>query len=238
MSNQENLVLLHGWAMHSRIWGDFSEQLALHYRVTLVGLKSFENLDVISNEIVAQLDNEPFYLLGWSLGGALALNIAEKYSNQVQCVILLSANPCFVETENWHGMPIETFNAFSNQLENNPSQTLQRFLSLQCQGVPKFLKELKFRFLLKDAPELHDLQSSLMLLKTCDLRTTISKLTCPLLAILSDNDSLIPVEIGEKMQLLQPNLQLTILKNAGHIPFITQPENCLNVINTFLANSR
>jgi pimeloyl-[acyl-carrier protein] methyl ester esterase len=70
----------------------------------------------------------------------------------------------------------------------------------------------------------------LTLLKTSDLRAVLMNLKCPISAILSDNDALIPVEIGAQMQMLQPNLQLTILKNATHIPFITQPENCLNAI--------
>jgi pimeloyl-[acyl-carrier protein] methyl ester esterase len=226
----KHLVLLHGWAGHSGLWGDFTTQLSQHYRVTLIDLPWRDSLKEISDEIVAELDDEPFYLLGWSLGGTVALDIAARYANCVQGVILMAANPCFVSKENWNGMPVKTFDAFAEQLHANPTVTLQRFLMLQLQGSPTFLKEVKRRFSLKPLPELADLETSLSLLKTSDLRMILAELKCPVVAILSDNDALIPVEVGQQMQALQPNLQLIILKNATHIPFVIQPENCLNAI--------
>ncbi len=227
----KHLVLLHGWAMHSEMWGDFATQLSQHYRVTSVDLPSRDNLNDIADAIVAELNDEPFYILGWSFGGTVALKIAERFPNQVQGLILMAANPCFVAKENWSGMPQKTFNTFAEQFHANPATTLQRFLNLQLQGFPTFLKDVKRRFSsAKHIPKLADLETSLMLLKTSDLRNVLKKLTCPITAILSDNDALIPIQIGEKMQALQPNLQLITLKNATHIPFITQPENCLDAI--------
>ncbi len=234
----KHLVLLHGWAMHSGLWGDFAAQLSPHYRVTLIDLPWHDNLEAISDEIVATLDDEPFYVLGWSLGGTVALDIAARYSNRVQGVILMAANPCFVAQKNWAGMPVETFDAFTEQLHANPVTTLQRFLALQLQGSLAFLKDVKARFALKPAPELSDLETSLTLLKTSDLRAFLTNLKCPIAAILSDNDALIPVEVGQQMQTLQPNLHLTVLKNATHIPFVTQSKNCLNAIHAFLDGIR
>ena len=228
------MILLHGWAMHSGLWGNFAAQLSQHYRVTLVDLPWRDNLAEISDTVVADLDDEPFYLLGWSLGGIVALDITARYSNRIQGLILLATNPCFVEKENWVGMPVETFNAFSEQLHANPATTLQRFLALQLQGSHTFLKEVKARFSLKPVPELSDLETSLALLKISDLRAALIDLNCPIMAILSDDDAITPVAIGEQMEMFQPNLQLIILKNATHIPFITQPENCLNSIHNFL----
>ena len=237
----KHLVLLHGWAAHSGFWGDFATQLSLHYRVTLIDLPWRDNLVEISDAVIAELDDEPFYLLGWSFGGTAALDMAARYSNRVKGVILLAANPCFVAKENWAGMSVETFHAFSEQLHANTAATLARFLALQCQGVPNasaFLKNIKACSATKITPELSELEASLALLKTSDLRSVFANLTCPIAAILSDNDALIPVAIGESMQALQPNLQLTVLQNAGHIPFITQPENCLNAIHAFLNGIR
>ncbi len=237
----KHLVLLHGWAAHSGFWGDFATQLSLHYRVTLIDLPWRDNLVEISDAVIAELDDEPFYLLGWSFGGTAALDMAARYSNRVKGVILLAANPCFVAKENWAGMSVETFHAFSEQLHANTAATLARFLALQCQGVPNasaFLKNIKACSATKITPELSELEASLALLKTSDLRSVFANLTCPIAAILSDNDTLIPVSIGESMQTLQPNLQLTVLQNAGHIPFITQPENCLNAIHAFFNGIR
>jgi pimeloyl-[acyl-carrier protein] methyl ester esterase len=224
----KHLVLLHGWAMHSGMWGNFAQQLSQHYRVTLIDLLSHDNLDSIVEAVITELDDEPFYLLGWSFGGTVALQMTANFPNRIKGLILMAANPCFVAKENWAGMPIETFNTFSENFHVNSTATLQKFLSLQLQGSPTFLKETKRLFSSKDPAD--NLEISLNLLKTSDLRDILKNLTCSLTAILSDNDALIPVEIGEKMQALQPNLKTVILKNATHIPFITQPENCLNAI--------
>jgi malonyl-CoA O-methyltransferase len=220
--------------MHSGMWGDFAVQLSQHYRVTLIDLPKCETLSQMSDKIVGELGEEPFYLLGWSLGGTVALDIATRYSSHVQGVILFAANPCFVQQNDWAGMSLETFNNFAEQLHENSVATLQRFLALQIQGLPKLLKEIRARFTLQETPKLQELEASLQLLKKHDLREDLANLTCPILAILSDNDGLIPVEIGAKMQALQPNLQLVILENAGHIPFISQPELCLKAVIDFL----
>ncbi|MDD2863279.1 MAG: malonyl-ACP O-methyltransferase BioC [Methylococcales bacterium] len=234
MNKQIHFVLLHGWAMHSGMWGSFAQQLSANYRVTLIDLPHHENLAQISDEIIAGLDSQPFYVIGWSLGGAIALDMATRYSNRVQGVILLAANPCFVEQTDWAGMPLETFDAFATQLHANSTVTLQRFLALQLQGLPQFLKEVKARFALHIQSDTPILETSLQLLKKNDLRENLKNLTCPIAAILSDNDALIPVFVGEQMQALQPHLQLTILEKAGHIPFITQPTLCLNAIHAFV----
>ncbi len=233
----KHLVLLHGWAGHSGMWGDFAIQLSQHYRVTLIDLPWRDDLKAVSDAIVAELDDEPFYLVGWSLGGKVALDIAARYTNRVQGLILITTNPHFIATKNWSGMALETFNAFSEQLHANPTATLQRFLALQLQGSSTFLKEVKARFATKSPPELSDLEASLTLLKNSDLRPNLEKLDCPIMVILSDNDAIVPVEIADQMQRLKPDLHRTILKNAGHIPFITQPENCLNAIHFFLNSS-
>ena len=220
------------------MWGDFAEQLSQHYRVTLINLPLRDNLDAIADAIVAELDGEPFYLLGWSFGGTVALKMAERYTNRVQGLILLASNPCFAETESWIGTPVATLNTFAQQLHDNPSKMLQRFLTLQVQGLPKFLKEVKARFKLESEPKLANLETSFALLQNSDLRLILKNLTCSVAAILSDNDALVPIAVHEQLQTLKPDLNITILKNAGHIPFVTQPENCLNTIHAFFDGIR
>lgn len=232
--SKKKLILLHGWAMHSAIWGDFAQNLAQNYEVIALDLPLCETLNEISDEIIAQLPKEKFYLLGWSFGGTVALNIAQRYANRVQGIILIAANPCFVASGNWAGMPLETFENFALQFHENPTATLQRFLALQTQGAPKFLKELKNRFNQKTISDFSKLEISLALLKNSDLRTAFKNLTCETLVILSDNDALIPIQVATKLQTLKPDLRIHVLNEASHIPFITQSQNCLTAIHTFL----
>ena len=239
---KERLVLLPGWGMHSGVWGDFAELLSQYFTLTLIDhLPSLNNIDAVGDEIIELLDEEPFYLLGWSLGGNVALNIAWRYPERVRGLILLATNPCFVANETWTGMPLAMFRAFTQQVHLNASATLQGFLMLQCQGVTnshEYLETLKARFASKEMLPLNALVQNLALLEKVDLRDVLTALACPVVAILSDNDALVPVTIGQVMQTLQPNLQLHIIEKAGHIPFMVQTEVCVNIICAFIDGIR
>ncbi len=239
---KERLVLLPGWGMHSGVWGDFAELLSQYFTLTLIDhLPSLDNIEAVGDEIIELLDDEPFYLLGWSLGGNVALNIAWRYPERVRGLILLATNPCFVANEAWPGMPLAMFRAFTQQVHLNASATLQGFLMLQCQGVTnshEYLETLKARFASKEMLPLNALVQNLALLEKVDLRDVLTALACPVVAILSDNDALVPVTIGQVMQTLQPNLQLHIIEKAGHIPFMVQTEVCVNIICAFIDGIR
>jgi pimeloyl-[acyl-carrier protein] methyl ester esterase len=112
---------------------------------------------------------------------------------------------------------------------------------VQCQGVTnshEYLETLKARFASKEMLPLNDLMQNLALLEKVDLRDMLASLTCPVVAILSDNDALVPVTIGQAMQMLQPNLQLHIIEKAGHIPFVIQTAVCVNIICAFIDGIR
>jgi pimeloyl-[acyl-carrier protein] methyl ester esterase len=112
---------------------------------------------------------------------------------------------------------------------------------LQCQGVTnshEYLETLKARFASKEMLPLNALVQNLALLEKVDLRDVLTALACPVVAILSDNDALVPVTIGQVMQTLQPNLQLHIIEKAGHIPFMVQTEVCVNIICAFIDGIR
>ncbi len=239
---KERLVLLPGWAMHSGVWGEFATQLSTHFTLTLIDhLPSLGNIDAVADGIVELLDDEPFYLLGWSLGGNVALNIAWRYPERVQGLILLATNPCFVANEAWPGMPLAMFRAFTQQVHLNAPDTMSLFLALQCQGVANgdaLLTTFKLRFASREMLPLNDLMQNLALLEKVDLRDALRHVSCQTTLILSENDALVPANIGSIMQTLQPNLQLHIIEKAGHILFVTQTEVCVNIIRAFIDGIR
>ena len=80
------LVLLHGWAMHSELWGPLVPRLARRYRVHAVDLPGhgfsaapdeFTIKGVVAALAAAFPGNEPpLTVLGWSLGGQVAMRWA------------------------------------------------------------------------------------------------------------------------------------------------------------------
>ena len=107
--------MVHGWAMHSGIWRDFAKLLAQNHQVTLVDLpghgrsKKIDSftLEQISEALVNAMPDESSCWLGWSLGATVVLDIANRFPERVNSLVLLAGNPFFTQTPEWSGMAIE-----------------------------------------------------------------------------------------------------------------------------------
>jgi len=122
-------------------------------------------------------------------------------------------------------------------LNEDCQATLLRFLSLQVNNLPEYktlLRVLKSAVLECDAPDKEALQGGLDILKHVDLRPVLSGLNVPVSVILGTRDTLVPVSVGQKMQELVPEIKLNIIDKAGHVPFLSHPQDVLAIISRFM----
>ncbi|MGJ0489935.1 pimeloyl-ACP methyl ester esterase BioH [Methylobacter sp.] len=239
------IVLVHGWAMHSGVWRDFARALAQHYQVTCIDLPGHGRsdkispftLEQISAALASSLPEQPCCWLGWSLGATVVLDIAERFPERVNSLILLAGNPLFVQAETWPGMDARLLGMFADGLGKNCQATLSRFLALQVSGLADYkvlLKELKESVFERDAPDTLILQGGLDILTQSDLRPAMSRLKCPVSAILGGKDMLIPVSVGKQLLQLNAGCEVNILDKAGHVPFLSHQQEVLTIISRFL----
>jgi pimeloyl-[acyl-carrier protein] methyl ester esterase len=239
------VVLVHGWAMHSGIWRDFAKALAWHCQVTCIDLPGHGRsekiapfaLEQISAALVQSLPDRPCCWLGWSLGASVVLDIAERFPERVDSLVLLAGNPLFVQTETWPGMDAYQLDAFIDGLTANCQATLSRFMALQVKGLADYktvLKALKEAVSECDVPDRQTLLDGLNVLKQSDLRPALSRLTCPVSVILGGRDKLIPVSVGQQLPQLNAGCEVNILDQAGHVPFLSHQQEVLAIIARFL----
>lgn len=241
-----DLIMLHGWSMNSAVWHDLAEGLAKNFTLHLVDLPGHGQsdwqegdleLDVLIENLAVALPKSAYWL-GWSLGGLISLAFAEKYPQQVEKIVLMSATPCFVKNEGWSSaMEADIFNAFADNLESNQAETLQRFLLLQARGSAHskdILRQLGEQLAVEQPPVEQALTAGLNVLINTDMREALSTLQCPVKMILGERDTLIPKEMLLAATRLQTKIQTTLLAGAGHAPFISQPNECQNEIEHFL----
>ncbi|NOT85738.1 MAG: pimeloyl-ACP methyl ester esterase BioH [Methylococcaceae bacterium] len=241
----KTIVLLHGWAMHTGIWRAFAKQLAQQARVVCVDLpghgcsplnQPFE-LAVIAAEIVEALDEAPCYWLGWSFGALLALEIARQYPEKVRGLVLLAGTPCFVNKLGWAGMDSALLESFADNLAINPQLTVMRFMAIQVFGLAQanaLLPTIKASVAECPAPAPAVLQAGLGILKNQDLRPVLVGLHCPVLAILGTRDTLVPVAVAPHLQQLSAQVQVQIIEQGGHLPFLSHPEVTVRAVIDFL----
>jgi len=241
----KSIVLVHGWAMHSGIWLDFAMQLAEHYQVTCIDLPGHghsDNLDSftleqVADALVAAVPDKQSCWLGWSLGATVVLDIARRYPERVNSLVIVAGNPHFTGTEQWPGMKVDLLEAFAKQLLVDGTTTLLRFLSLQVAQLPDYkmlLKTLKTAIMACATPNLDTLQGGLSILKQADLRPALAAAQMPILVLLGTRDTLVPIAVGEAMQALAPAIQVVVIDKAGHVPFLSHPQIVLETIANFM----
>ncbi len=239
------IVLVHGWAMHTGMWREFAQQLALNYQVTCIDLPGHGRseaidpftLEKISSELVDAIHGQSCCWLGWSLGATIVLDIAARYPERVSALVLLAGSPSFTQTEQWPGMDVRLLDDFAGHLDKNCQATLLSFLSLQVNGMPDqkaLLKMLKTTVFECAAPDQATLQGGLNILKQADMRSVLSGLNIPVSVILGGLDTLVPVAVGQKMQQLLHSLELNIIDRAGHVPFLSHSRETLAIISRFM----
>ena len=246
MGQGPDLVMLHGWSMHSVVWHDLAEGLAKHFTLHLVDLPGHGQsdwqpdaleLDVMINNLANELPPTAYWL-GWSLGGLISIAFADRFPERVKKLILMSATPCFVQVTDWqNAMDASVFKTFSDNLDDDQATTLQRFLLLQARGSQHSrdtIRKLTQQLTIEKPPVAAALKAGLKLLIEIDLRTQFSTLQCPVKMILGDRDTLIPEQMLDDAKRLNPKLETRLLAGAGHAPFIAQAIQCQYEIETFI----
>lgn len=228
------LVLLHGWGLNHAVWLQLLPQLTMHFSVLTPDLPGFGLAEVMPEPyslksvaaIVAEQIPSGSLVLGWSLGGMVATQIALDYPEKVRALALVASSPCFVANDDWPGMAPLVLRQFAAALAKDVALTIERFLAIQALGSDTARHEIK---LLKQAllslplPQPAALAGGLTMLAEQDLRPRLSELCMPVAGCFGRLDSLVPVAMLAELQTLLPQASFTILAKASHAPFISHP---------------
>jgi pimeloyl-[acyl-carrier protein] methyl ester esterase len=237
------LVLLHGWGMHSGVWGEWLGDLTSCFRVTAVDLPGHGNSPYqgqreLLDWAAAVLEVTPprAWWVGWSLGGLLALAAAEQAQDRLSGLLLLAATPRFVADCDWtSAVSAAVLEEFAQQLETEPERTLSRFLSLQVRGAEggkEAVRQLRANLRSRPAANPAALHAGLRFLRRCDLRNVMSSLEIPLLWLLGERDTLIPASVACEF----PTIRSAVIARAGHAPFLSHPRHSADYVRQQLLN--
>ena len=239
------LLLLHGWGMHSGMWAQVAGELSKSHRVHSVDLPGYAgsnactpyDLDTLVQQLSAQF-NEAMTVVGWSLGGQLALRWAQLHPAQVGKLVLVATTPCFVQKENWNSaMAAETLQEFAGSLLQNHAQTLRRFLALQVRGSEnekQLLSDLRAQLFAKGEPAMEALKGGLEILRNTDMRDELKNIAQATLVIAGERDTLTPSTASVYMADALPNARLAVIKGAAHAPFLSHPQLFMQQLTSFL----
>ncbi len=231
------LVLLHGWGMHSGLFTPLLGRLTERFRVHRVDLPGHGRsatvapyaLDTLIAAIGAALgEKRPLSLLGWSLGGAIALRWAHTEPSRIARLILTGTTPCFVARPDWpHAIDAITLQRFGDELALSYRLTLQRFVTLQVRGSdhPRaVLSQLRRELFARGQPAPTALRAALELLARTDLRPEVGAVGQAATVIAGEHDTLTPPAAGQWLAQALPRGTFHLVRGAAHAPFLSHPD--------------
>ncbi len=234
------LLFLHGWAQSKQIWFQQMETFADAQFINLPGHGGEADLssDVWLQTIAEQLPQEPCLLVGWSLGGMLAMQLAHRYPDRVAGLALVSTTPRFRTDSNWpHGSSDEVFNGFNQAVTAASPKILSRFFALMLHGDG--LGRSDYNQLAKSAVDRENrmskqgLEAGMELLEQLDLRELVKDIQQPTLLIHGESDAIVPCAASLWLAQNIPDNQQLFLPACGHAPFLTQPEQFNSTLQTW-----
>lgn len=227
------MIMLHGWGMPAAVFAPLLPLLESSYQVITPGLPGYADSPWPGgNDFSTQLEQmarslPAGHLLGWSLGGIYAIELARRFPRQFSAVTLLAYNPCFVRRSGWQcAVEATLLEGFSRELDSDCQRTLRRFLALQFQGEKRardLTRDLWRQLVAAGETDIGVLKFGLDLLANRDTRPALAELVQPLKLILGELDLLVPITLQRQIHAINPAIQVESVAGAAHAPFISHP---------------
>jgi pimeloyl-[acyl-carrier protein] methyl ester esterase len=244
-----DLVLLHGWGLNVRVWDGLVQELRGRFRLIAVDLPGHgrspwtpgRNTPAeqawLLHSTLTPISNR-YSLLGWSLGGQIALDLAAAMPAQIDKLVLVATTPRFVAAADWpYGMKLEAITKMATQLRGDYQQTVRDFLDLQVRGSmdgTNVVEQMRHALSVHGEAKPEALEAGLNTLATSDLRPTVPHVRTPTLVIAGQNDRITAPGASRVLAEALPDARYVEMRRAAHAPFLSHRKEFTAVLEPFL----
>ena len=236
------IVLLHGWGFQPGIWSAVVEAMRQRGVVSDVltpPLPLSQNISqapALESLFVSLPDKA--HLVGWSLGGELALAYALCFPERVQTLTLISSTPCFMNRPDWAaGQPTSLLDDFDQRLQESPVALLKRFATLIRHGDSAAARDkaLSSQLLAVTETDPDRLATGLTFLRTLDLRDlcAVEEDRPPITLIHGTADYVVPLEASLWLE-AQFDTPLMRMEGGSHALPLTHAGQIAETLATLL----
>lgn len=218
---KEPLILLPGMMCDARLFAPQIAAFSHEHPVMTAPLNDHDTVGQLAKDI---LDNAPpnFALAGLSMGGIVAMEVLRQAPKRITRLALLDTNPkAEAEVVAQSRLPqMDKVRAgalravMRNEMKPNyltDGPRMGQILDL-CMAMAETLGATVF------------INQSRALQTRPDQQDTLRAVTVPTLILCGEDDTLCPIHRHELMHQLIPGSVLTIIKGAGHLPTLEQPD--------------
>jgi len=232
-AEQPALILLHGSGGDSSVWGAQIEGLGHRIKVIAPDLPghgqsegplftSARDYAVWLNTFVQQVQINRFFLIGHSLGGAIAQEYARSFPQQVQGLILAGSGTQFIIAADY----LET-------VKNNfPAAVHASCQAAYAAGNISLFYKRGYAMLSGNGEKA--LYNDLAACSAFDSTDWVSSIAVPGLVICGSDDKITLPESSKPLAQLIPDAQLKIVAGAGHMVMMEAATEFNKAVKTFI----
>lgn len=223
------IICLSGWGQKfNSLEAIFSESFFDPFFVSSLNYSGTAAVEDFFSEVAAQNSN-PEIVIGWSLGGQLALRLIEKKILNPKLLILIAPPFQMVKDSRIQaGMSQNTFAEFYKNFSDAPDKTLKQFAilaSMNDRNAKEIAKNLDINE--ENFEQLKFWLEELSRFSCFDLDFTNMPRT---LFFQGAGDMIVHASQAEYFKARIPNCRLEILKNCGHAPHLSDVEQVRKII--------
>lgn len=239
MNGQPIIALIHGHGVDSTIWSRIDPNLSADYAVVAPDLAHIathcsieEYADIVAKHLRAEAgENGRAVLVGHSMGGYIALALAERHPELVAGLVLFHST-AYADTD------------------ERKEQRKQTIASLNADGAEPFIEKTLPKMVAPDFPT-EQLQPFIeryrqlpadalaagmeAIMGRPDRTPVLRNARFPVLLVLGKQDQLIPYDKTAELAELSGNIRVATLETSGHLGMIEQPDEATQALLNWLS---
>jgi len=247
-SNNQTIVLLHGLGNRSTTWEEQLSKLSSHFHVIAWDApgygdsfdpspvyKDFSEFSDTLKEFVESLDLSNFYLVGHSMGAAIAIDFSYRFPDKVQKLILAdpTRGSAFISEEKSYQQLEDRLYAINEQGSYKLAQDRAKNLFSDYATTQQIEKSEKIMAQVRPS----GYSSASYSLYNLNQKNIYPLITVPTMIICGEEDKITPVPESKYIYNHISNSELVTIPKAGHLCFLEAPKKFSDYVINFFAKA-
>lgn len=231
MPNSRSLVFLPGSLSDEQVWHHQTEALKDIAEITVPHILGPDSLEEMAEAVIAHAPAK-FALVGFSMGGRVALEVYRRIPDRITGLALVSASiHPIAPGEDVKRKPMLDL-AVAEGMEALATEWFPRIVHPSRLNDEAFMQPLR-EMALRQSPDdyVREVKALLTRPDALDVAATV---TCPVLVIAGDSDPLSTPARNAEIKRVIPQAELVTFEDCAHFPMLEYPERTTALLRDWL----